>query len=137
MNRSKIRELAFEFIYSTEIQKVEDKKEQVELFFEGNDIEAPSAKEYILDVVDGIQTYQEEINKHISESLKKDWTIDRISKIDLALLKLAIYEMIYKKLPYKVVINEAIELAKKYGEDNSANFINGILASIVVKENIN
>ena len=53
----------------------------------------------------------------------------------MAILKLAIYEIIYKKIPYKVVINEAVELAKKYGEDTSKVFINGILAS-VVKENV-
>ena len=47
------------------------------------------------------------------------------------ILKLAIYEITYKEIPYKVVINEAVELAKKYGEDNSKNFVNGILASIV------
>ena len=50
---------------------------------------------------------------------------------DLAILKLAIYEIKYKDIPFKVVINEAVELAKKYGEDTSKNFVNGILASVV------
>ena len=59
------------------------------------------------------------------------WKFERISKIDLVILKLAIYEIKYKELPYKVVINEAVELAKKYGEDTSKNFVNGVLASIV------
>ena len=57
--------------------------------------------------------------------------MDRISKIDLAILRLAIYEIKYKEIPYKVAINEAVELAKKYGEDSSKNFVNGILASVV------
>ena len=57
--------------------------------------------------------------------------MERVSKIDLTILRLAIYEIKYKDLPYKVAINEAVELAKKYGEDTSKNFVNGILASIV------
>ena len=71
------------------------------------------------------------IKGKIEKNLKKDWKIDRISKVDLAILKLAIYEIKYKDIPFKVVINEAVELAKKYGEDNSKNFVNGILASII------
>ena len=67
----------------------------------------------------------------IEINLKSDWKIERISKIDLAILKIAIYEIKYKDIPFKVGINEAVELAKKYGEDNSKNFVNGILASIV------
>lgn len=66
--------------------------------------------------------------------MKKDWSIERISKINIALLKLAIYEMIYEKIPYKVIINEVVELAKEYGDDASHSFINGVLAS-VVKQN--
>ena len=70
----------------------------------------------------------------ISRNLKEDWEIERVSKVNLALLKLGIYEIVYKGLPFKVVINEVVELAKKYGEETSKVFINGILASIV-KEN--
>ena len=75
--------------------------------------------------------YLEEIQELIEKNLKADWKIDRISKIDLSLLKLAIYEIKYKEIPYKVAINESLELAKKYGEETSKNFINGILASVV------
>lgn len=63
--------------------------------------------------------------------MKKDWNLERISKVNLALLKLAIYEIQYKEIPFKVAINEAVELAKTYGEESSPVFINGILASIV------
>ena len=59
------------------------------------------------------------------------------SKIDLALLKLGIYEMLYSKLPYKVVVNEVVELAKRYGDDNSKAFVNGVLASIIKENNLN
>lgn len=134
MNRSEIREQAFKLMYSLEIQKNENLEEQVELYLESNEILDQNAIEYIKDAVFGIEENKEEIIKKIEKNLKEDWKIERISKIDLFILKLAIYEIKYKELPYKVVINEAVELAKKYGEDNSKNFVNGILASIVKEE---
>ena len=132
MKRSAIRELAFRLIYSLEIQKTENLDEQIQLYLECNDIEENEIKdvdEYIKDAIFGIKENIEEIQKLIEKNLKADWKLDRISKIDLSLLKLAIYEIKYKKLPYKVAINECLELAKKYGEENSKNFVNGILAS--------
>lgn len=131
MKRSAIRELTFRLIYSLEIQKKYDLEEQVELYLQSNEVEYDDAKEYIKDVVIGIKEHIIEIQELIEKNLKADWKIDRISKIDLSLLKLAIYEIKYKEIPYKVAINESLELAKKYGEETSKNFINGILASIV------
>ena len=133
MNRSEARELAFKFLYQIEVQK-ELNEEQIELFFENNEITDNNAQEYIKDVVNGIKMHEKTINEIIASNLKTDWKLERISKINLSLLKLGIYEINYKELPYKVVINEVVELAKKYGEDTSPLFINGILAS-VVKEN--
>ena len=136
MNRSAAREETFKLLYSLEIQK-ENLKEQTEIYLENEEISDEKTKEYINSIVEGIENNITEIEKKISENLKKDWKIERISKIDLVLLKLAIYEIIYTETPYKVVINEVVELAKKYGDDTSPNFINGILASIVKEsENI-
>ena len=131
MKRSAIRELAFQLIYSLEIQKEEKLEDQIELYLECNEVEENEAKEYIKDAIFGIKENIQEIQKLIEKNLKADWKIDRISKIDLSLLKLAIYEIKYKNIPYKVAINEGLELAKKYGEESSKNFVNGILASIV------
>ena len=131
MNRSEIREEAFKLIYSLEIQKKEPIEEQIELYIQSNSIDDKKAIEYIEDAVKGIEKNKEAITEKIEKNLKQDWKIDRISKVDLAILKLAIYEIKYKDIPFKVVINEAVELAKKYGEDNSKNFVNGILASII------
>lgn len=131
MNRSAIRELAFKLIYSLEIQKKENLEEQIDLYIEANDIKDEGAKDYIKDAVLGIERNKEEIIESIEKHLKTEWKIDRISKIDLSILKLAVYEIKYKDIPFKVVINEAVELAKKYGEETSKNFVNGILASIV------
>lgn len=131
MNRSEIREQAFKLIYSLEIQKKEEVKEAIELYLESNEITDKNAIAYMEDAVLGIEQHKKEILEKIEKNLKSDWKIDRISKIDLAILKLAVYEIKYKEIPFKVVINEAVELAKKYGEDTSKNFVNGILASIV------
>ena len=130
MNRSAIRENAFKLIYSLEIQKTENLEEQIDLFFESNNIEEQAQKD-IKNVILGIYENSESIEKDIEENLKEEWKINRISKMDLSILKLAIYEIKHNEIPYKVAINEAVELAKKYGEDKSKNFVNGILASIV------
>ena len=131
MNRSEIREQAFKLMYSMEIQQDENLDEQVELFLESNNITDKNAIEYIKDAVFGIEKNDKEILDEISKYLKSDWKIDRISKIDLTILKLAIYEIKFKELPFKVTINEAVELGKKYGEDNSKKFVNGVLANVV------
>ena len=131
MNRSAKREQAFKLIYSMEIMKTKELDEQIKLFFESNSIENQDAQKYIQDALLGIEKNKETIETLIEKNLKKDWKMERISKVDLCILKLAIYEIKYKEIPFKVVINEAVELAKKYGEDNSKVFVNGILASIV------
>ena len=131
MKRSEIRELAFKLIYSLEIQKEVDLDEQVELYIQNNDINEENAINYIKDCIYGINKNQEDINKTIENSLTTEWKIDRISKINLSLLKLAIYEIKYEDIPYKVEINEVVELAKKYGEEQSSKFINGALAKVV------
>ena len=133
MNRSQAREQAFKLLYQIEIQK-EINNEDISLFFENNQIKSKEAIDYIEDIVKGTQKESKAIVNEIEKNLKQDWTIDRVSKINLALLKLAIYEIKYKELPFKVVINEVVELAKKYGEETSKVFINGILASVVKGE---
>ena len=135
MNRTKSRELAFKLIYEKEIQKVVE-EDTLEIFFESNEIEEPEVKEYLKDILFGVSENEEKINSLIEKNLKENWTIDRVSKINISLLKIAIYEMIYKNLPYKVAINEVVELAKQYSDDQASSFINGILASIVKEENL-
>lgn len=130
MQRSAMRELAFKLVYELEVQK-ESEEDQFEIFIENNEIVDEKVINYLKDVKEGINQNKEEIDSLITNNLKDNWSLNRISKINLSLIKLAIYEMVYKELPYKVAINEVVELAKKYGDDTSPNFINGILASIV------
>ena len=134
MNRTEARDMAFKFLYQVEVQK-ENNEEIINLYFENNEIENKETQKYILGIANGVNENLENIIELIKKNLKQDWKIERISKITLAILKLAIYEIVYAKIPFKVVINEAVELAKKYGEETAPAFVNGILAS-VVKENI-
>ncbi len=134
MQRSAMRELAFKLVYEIEIQKDED--EQLEIFIENNDITDEKVVEYLKDIKKGIRENSEEINKLIENNLKENWSLKRISKINLSLIKLAIYEMVYKNLPYKIAINEVVELAKKYADESAPIFINGILASVVKEKNL-
>ncbi len=139
MTRTQTRQLAFELLYSLEIQKISkpEEEEQIALFLKEQEVnEEEQVKNYIINTVKGIEENKTEILNYISKNLKEKWDISRISKINLALLKLAIYEIIYSKVPYKVVVNEVVELAKKYGDENSPSFINGILANIIKQSGI-
>lgn len=136
MQRSLMRELAFKLIYETEMQKQLDPN-QLEIFFENNEIEDEDVKFYLKDIRVGVENKKEEIENLISKNLKNNWSLERVSKINLSLIKIAIYEMLYKNLPYKVAINEVVELAKKYSDEAAPQFINGILASVVKERNLN
>ena len=110
---------------------------QIDIFLENNEITDEKVIEYLKDIQKGIIEHSEEIDNLIKNNLKENWSLNRISKINLSLIKIAIYEMIYKNLPYKVAINEVVELAKKYADDSAPVFINGILASVVKEKNLN
>ena len=136
MQRSAMRELAFKLVYEIEVQK-ESEEEQLEIFIENNDIMDEKVVEYLKDIKKGIKENEDEINRLITSNLKDNWSLNRISKINLSLIKLAIYELVYKELPYKVAINEVVELAKKYADESAPVFVNGILASVVKEKKLN
>ena len=134
MNKSELREELFKLVYSLEVQK-NASIEQIDIFLQNaelSDKNAETIKKAVLKIIE----MDFEIKEQISKNLKSEWTLERISKIDMSILKIAIYEILYMQVPYKVAINEAVELAKKYGEDSSSSFINGVLASVVRENNI-
>ncbi len=137
LSKTEIRELTFKYIFSTFFFKEDNIIKQADLdrYFDVNEIDKEVGEE-IYKTVYILQDHYNYIFETIKKNLKSDWEMSRIARIDLAILFLAITEMIYEKLPYKVVINEAVELAKKYGTDNSAKFVNGILASVVKDEGL-
>jgi N utilization substance protein B len=128
MGRRASREMAMKLLYQLEIQK-DDREAQKERFFEENPM-APNDREYINDVIDGVFANKEAISRLI-EKYSKGWKINRISKIDLSIMRLSIYEICYRSdIPYNVSVNEAVELAKRYSSEDAGSFINGILSKI-------
>ena len=136
MQRSAMRELAFKLIYGVEVQKELD-EDYLNLFLENNDVTGKEVQDYLKEIMNGINENKTEIDELIKHNLKENWSLSRISKVNLSLIKLAIFEMLYLNLPYKVAINEVVELSKKYSDDQAPTFINGILASVVKEKNLN
>lgn len=128
MGRRVSRELAMKLLYQMEFQK-EDREAQKKMFFEENAV-SENDRTYISDVADGVYGHLDYINSMI-ETHSKGWKINRISKIDLSIMRLSIYEICFRDdIPFSVSVNEAVELAKKYSSEDAGSFINGILSNI-------
>lgn len=130
MNRSELREIIIKVLYqiyifnekNLDFNKEEIIKEQFEI-----------ENSFVMGTIDGVCLKQEEISL-LANKYMKDWNIDRISKVDKAILSLGIYELIFTEVPDVVAINEAIELAKKYSDEKVVKLINGTLDSIMHNE---
>ncbi len=128
MGRRAARETAMKLLYQLEIQK-DDREQQIEFVLQEEEF-IENDKKYILEIMDGVHKSIEEIDLMI-EKYSKGWKINRLSKVDLSILRLSIYEMTYRKdIPFNVSINEAVELAKKYSNDDAGAFVNGILGQV-------
>lgn len=132
MNRREARKNAFYLIFQIGFHQTEELEQMKELFFEQKEQEIPKEqREFILKEVEGTKAHSLEIDEIITKKSKK-WKKERISKVDIAILRLAIYEIYFsEEVPNSVAINEAVELAKEFGTEQSPAFINGILGSIV------
>lgn len=140
MTRAQIREDIFKLLFRIEFNSLEDMQEQLALFFdqpqiseEGEDTDAqiPAADaDYITQKYEKIVAKIPELDALI-DSAAKGWKSSRLGKVDLTILRLAVYEVKFDEdIPVGVAINEAVELAKKFGQDESPSFINGILAKL-------
>lgn len=130
MSRKKARESAFKCIYELEFGRDENLVKILNNCYEENDSKEDE-KEYIQKVLKGVKENLETIDEIILSKLK-NWSLDRIAKIDLAILRLAIYEIKYMEdIPEKVSANEAVELAKTYGNNDSKSFVNGVIAKVI------
>ena len=132
MKRSLIRENIFVLIFMTEFNPPEDMPEKIRLYLESPEKTAdPEARQEIEEKFAIIQPLIPEIDAKI-EAHSEKWSIDRMGKVELSILRLAVYELLYDdSIPEKVAINEAVELAKKYGQDNAGSFVNGILSGVI------
>ena len=137
MSRKLAREAAFKALFQLDFNFEEDKREECEnlaiktMFDDEPRLTSKKDLDYVESTVKGTRAHLEEIDATIAAHLKS-WTLPRIMAADRNILRLAIYEMklVESVVPKGVVINEAVELAKKYGTDDSSRFVNGILESI-------
>ena len=121
----------FKLLFRVEFNSIEEMPQQEEMFFSSGDLQVTDAdRAYITGKVDAIVEKIPEIDALLSEKMK-GWTIDRIGRVELAVLRLGVYEILYDEdVPQGVAISEAVELAKRFGPDNAGSFVNGVLAKI-------
>lgn len=128
MNRRQLREQIFKLLFRVEFNAPEDMPEQKELFLVENDEFDESDQDIIDSKYTRIMEKLTQIDALINEKAK-GWSTQRMGKVELTIIRLAVYEMLFdEEIPTSVAINEAVELAKKFGQDESSAFVNGVLA---------
>ncbi len=129
MNRTELREQVFKLLFRVEFNSMEEMSEQEELFTTTGDKEFSSQDaDYIREKYENIASKLSEIDADINKETT-GWDTGRMAKVDLTIIRLAVYEIRYdESVPTGVAINEAVELAKKFGQDGSPAFVNGVLA---------
>lgn len=131
MSRSELREHIFRMLFRIEFNNEEEMKEQEKLYFDLLEPVSEKEQEYILNKYKAIVDKLSEIDKVLNE-LSTGWKTSRMNRVDLTILRLAIYEVKWDEdVPTAVAINEAVELAKKYSSDSGPSFVNGVLAKVV------
>lgn len=134
MKRRELREHIFELLFRIEFNSPEDMPEQIRLFFAALPELQEEDQTYMEEKYGRIIEKLSELDKRIEETAK-GWKLSRMGKVDLTILRLAVYEMEFDDdIPVGVAINEAVELSKKFGGDESSAFVNGILGKIGKKE---
>ena len=131
MSRRNARKNAFVLLFQMEFNAAEEQEQMTDLFFaEQDEVVTEEDRAYTMAAVEGTRANLEAIDAVI-DSFAKGWNTQRMNRVDLAILRLAVYELKYSKdAPVRVVINEAVELAKKYSSDEAPAFINGVLGKI-------
>ncbi|MFZ2395545.1 MAG: transcription antitermination factor NusB [Smithella sp.] len=131
--RRKAREIALQVLYGLNFVNV-DVQEALDLFW-GNFVAPKAAKEFAAFLVQGICEHKEELDKLIS-GCSDNWSLGRMSRVDINILRLAVFEFLYcDDIPPKVTLNEAVDLGKTFGSENSGSFINGILDALNLQLN--
>ncbi|KAF0159979.1 MAG: N utilization substance protein B [Syntrophaceae bacterium] len=133
--RRKAREVALQVLYSLNFVNL-DVEKALELFW-GNFVAPKSAKEFAATLASGTWHHREELDGLIA-GCSDNWSLSRMSKVDISILRMAVFEFLYcDDIPPKVSINEAVDLGKIFGSENSGSFINGILDALNLKLNKN
>ena len=130
MSRRSARKNAFFLLFQMDFSEAAEFDQVKEIFFaEKEEPVEEGDKAFILAEVEGVHEHMEEIDALLAGSAK-GWDVERMNKVDLAILRLAVYEMKFGEVPVGVAINEAVELAKKFSSDEAPAFINGVLGKV-------
>lgn len=139
MSRTLAREDAFKLIFEMELTDI-SAREALDYLYETADNNnemwsqekvSDASKKYLERIISGIEENKEYLNEKISPMLKK-WTLDRISKVNLSVLRLAFFEIEFMiDIPHKVTANETVKIAKKYGGEESGAFVNGVIGTLL------
>lgn len=129
LSRRRLREEAFKILFSMQFIKVDEEK--VEIYCDINGIGNKEDIAYLVNIVNIYNENNKYLESIIQENKKETWDYSRIDKVAITLIKLAIIEIEYLNIPYKIVINECINICKKYSEEKNTKFINGILANYI------
>jgi N utilization substance protein B len=137
MSRRELREYIFKLIFRVEFNDLDEMPEQEKMFFDTFELDeqkiSEKDSEYISTKSNKIIEKLGEIDGMINDHTK-GWTTERMGKVDLTILRLAVYEIVFDDdVPTGVAINEAVELAKRFGQEESSSFVNGVLAKFVDK----
>ena len=134
MGRRELREHIFKLLFMSDFNDGEEMNDKLAMYFDGLEILKENNQKYMQSKYENIKAHLDEIDALLNEK-SKGWKTSRMSKVDLSILRLAVYEMKFDEdVPVKVAINEAVEIAKSFGGDASASFVNGILGKIAKDE---
>ncbi len=138
MNRHELRDRVFKLLFRIEFNSLDEMPEQIRMFCEDEDYGTVSEDDsaYVKEKYDRVMSHKEELDSIISENTT-GWNIERIGKVELAIMRLAVFEMCFDEdIPTGVAMDEAVELAKTYGGENSGSFVNAVLSKIKTAKNI-
>ena len=138
MTKKRTRENLYLMLFQTEFHQEQDLMEQADLFLDNLEEKDATerAKEKLKERYQSVLAHLEEIDQKIGEKAE-GWTLSRLPKADLSVMRLAVYEILYDEdVPDGVAINEAVELAKRYGGEKSYRFVNGVLASVAKERSV-
>ena len=134
MTRSELREHVFKMLFQIEFNDEAEMPEHLKYYFESIENASAKNKDDIQKKYEGVISHVEEIDRLLNDA-SKGWKTARMNKVDLTILRLAVYEMKWDdNVPEGVAINEAVELAKKFGGSSSSSFVNGVLGKVAKQE---
>lgn len=132
MGRRAARELVFKYLFEADMNKNTEFHKDLYIKREETQELNENQHDYVIESLEGVFKSLDELDKYLVDNMET-WNLERVGHVERALLRFAVYELKYTEIGTEIIVNEAVELAKKYGEEKSGEFINGVLAILVKK----